>query len=86
MARTKKPANFEQSLEKLESLVDALETGDLTLEQSLKSFEEGIALTRACQTALNEAEQTVKVLTEKNGEPVFEDTSFEPTESDDLDD
>ena len=86
MARTKKPANFEQSLEKLEWLVDALETGDLTLEQSLKSFEEGIALTRACQTALNEAEQTVKVLTEKNGEPVFEDTSFEPTESDDLDD
>ncbi len=86
MARTKKPANFEQSLEKLESLVDALETGDLTLEQSLKSFEEGIALTRACQTALNEAEQTVKVLTEKNGEPVFENTSFEPTESDDLDD
>lgn len=83
MAKSKKQPDFEQSLEQLESIVDALEAGDLTLEQSLKSFEEGIALTRACQSALNDAEQTVKMLTEKNGKPIFEDVDLEDSEVDD---
>lgn len=77
MAKSSKQPDFEQSLEKLETLVEALETGDLTLEQSLKSFEEGIALTRVCQTALTEAEQTVKILTEKGGKAVFEDMDID---------
>ncbi|MBT5923411.1 MAG: exodeoxyribonuclease VII small subunit [Cellvibrionales bacterium] len=77
MAKSKKAPDFEQSLEQLESLVEALEAGDLTLEQSLKQFEEGIALTRACQTALSEAEQTVKILTEKSGQAALEDMDID---------
>ncbi|MDB4456294.1 exodeoxyribonuclease VII small subunit [bacterium] len=77
MAKSKKTPDFEQSLEQLESLVEALEAGDLTLEQSLKQFEEGITLTRACQTALGEAEQTVKMLTEKSGQPTLEDLDID---------
>ena len=68
MAKSKKTPDFETSLERLEEIVECLETGDLSLEQSLKQFEEGVSLTRACQTALTDAEQTIKVLTEKNAE------------------
>lgn len=63
MPRAKKQPDFEQSLERLESIVDSLEAGELSLEESLKVFEEGVALTRNCQKALNEAEQRVKQLT-----------------------
>lgn len=68
MASKKKALNFEESLQSLEKLVNELEKGDLSLEDSLKSFEEGIALTRHCQAALQEAEQKVQLLTEQNGE------------------
>ena len=60
--------NFETSLEKLNLLVEKMESGGLSLEDSLKSFEEGVALTRQCQTALQQAEQKVQILLEKNGE------------------
>ena len=53
---------FEASLKKLETLVETMEAGELSLEESLKAFQEGIALTRACQTALADAEQTVAQL------------------------
>ena len=46
----------------LEELVDRLEQGDLPLEESLAAFERGVMLTRACQTALKEAEQKVEIL------------------------
>lgn len=61
---TKKPENmdFESALAELEQLVDKLETGDLSLEQSLKSFERGIQLVRAGQQKLTQAEQQVQVL------------------------
>ena len=58
------PPSFEQSLVELESIVDALERGDMTLEESLGAFERGVALTRACQKALDAAEQRVRILTE----------------------
>ena len=63
----KKPENlsFEEALSELEELVDRLEQGDITLEDSLKSFERGIALTRNCQQALTQAEQKVSILSEK---------------------
>jgi len=63
----KKPENlsFEEALNELEALVDRLEQGDISLEDSLKSFERGIALTRNCQQALSEAEQKVSILSEK---------------------
>ncbi|MBF66383.1 MAG: exodeoxyribonuclease VII small subunit [Gammaproteobacteria bacterium] len=63
------PYPFEVSLEKLEALVARLEGGELSLEDSLTSFEEGIRLTRECQQALRTAEQKIALLTEK-GEAV----------------
>ena len=63
---------FEASLKRLEELVDKMEKGELSLEASLKTFEEGIKLTRECQQALKEAEQKVSLLVEKNGEQPYE--------------
>ena len=54
--------DFEKSLAELEQLVETMEKGDLTLEESLKQFERGVSLTRACQKALADAEQKVKLL------------------------
>ena len=71
----KKSYPFEASLYKLEKLVEKMEDGDLTLEESLKIFEEGVKLTRECQQALADAEQRVKVLMEANGE--ITSTDFE---------
>jgi exodeoxyribonuclease VII small subunit len=54
--------NFEDALANLEQLVDAMEQGELSLEESLKAFEQGIKLTRECQAALEQAEQKVLLL------------------------
>lgn len=67
MAVKKKGADFEQSLSALEALVNKMEEGDLTLEESLKAFETGIQLTRDCQTRLAAAEQQVQKLMEQQG-------------------
>ncbi len=75
---TKKSYPFEASLEKLEKLVETMEDGDLTLEESLRIFEEGVKLTRECQQALADAEQKVKVLIEENG--TISSTDFEVDE------
>ena len=64
MAR-KKAADFETSLAELQTLVERLESGELSLEDSLGAFEQGIRLTRDCQQALAEAEQKVQLLLEK---------------------
>ena len=61
-----KSLDFESALRDLEALVEQLESGDLPLEESLKAFEEGIALTRHCQSALQAAELKVKELTEND--------------------
>jgi exodeoxyribonuclease VII small subunit len=68
---TKKVAkfNFEEALTNLENLVEAMEAGDLSLEEALKAFEQGIKLTRECQQALEQAEQKVQVLLAQTGEP-----------------
>jgi len=58
-----KTDSFEDSLAELEALVDRMESGDLTLDESLQAFERGIALTRNCQQALQAAEQRVDILT-----------------------
>ena len=60
--------DFENAMEELESLVTAMEQGELSLEESLAAFEKGIKLTRECQTALKAAEQKVQVLIGENGE------------------
>ena len=59
--------DLESALEKLELLVESLEQGDLSLEDSLKAFEAGIKLTRQCQETLAAAEQKVQMLIEQNG-------------------
>jgi len=73
LASKKNTPNFESSLEELENLVESLEKGDLSLEESLKKFEHGVKLTRTCQSALKEAEQKVQILMEQNGEPVLKE-------------
>lgn len=53
---------FETALARLEEIVQALEKGDLPLEQSLKLFEEGVRLARYCTRRLDEAERKVEIL------------------------
>ena len=67
--------DFEKKLARLEEIVAKMESGDLSLEDSLKSFEEGVRLSRECNTQLSEAEQKVKLLLsiDGNGQAVTED-------------
>lgn len=57
-------ADFERSLDELERLVEKMEHGDLTLEESLAAYERGVGLYRKCQTALEQAELRVRLLTD----------------------
>lgn len=57
-------ASFEQAIEELEQLVQKMERGDLSLDESLQSYERGIALYRHCQTALEQAELKVRQLSD----------------------
>ena len=65
MAKNAAPA-LEPSLDSLETLVERMESGELTLEDSLKAFEEGVRLSRECQQALQQAEQKVRILLEQS--------------------
>jgi len=67
MAKKKQSYDFEQSLSSLEQLVEQMESGELSLEKALETFEQGIQLTRECQTMLAEAEQKVQLLVDNNG-------------------
>lgn len=79
MARKK--TDFEKSLTELETLVQQMESGKLSLEDSLKAFERGIRLTRECQQALAQAEQKVQMLLADGDE-----FTLEELDSDDDDD
>lgn len=68
MARTAKTPDFEQSLAQLEAVVERMEQGDLPIEEALKAFEQGVKLTRECQSILDQTEQKVQVLIEQQGE------------------
>ena len=70
MNQTSPKIDFEQQLSNLESLVTSLEGGDLTVEESLSSFEQGIKIARECQQALQVAEQRVEVLMKQGDEIV----------------
>jgi exodeoxyribonuclease VII small subunit len=66
---TKKRATapgFEKALQELEALVEKMEQGELSLEDSLQHFEKGVQLSRSCQQALRDAEQKVEILMQKN--------------------
>ncbi len=76
--QNRKTPDFETALAELEALVEKMEQGDMSLDESLKQFERGVLLTRTCQKSLQEAEQKVQILLEKDGQ-----TSLEPFDSDD---
>ena len=57
-------ADFEQSMQSLEDLVARMETGEMTLEESLAAYERGVGLYRSCQQALEEAELRVRLLSD----------------------
>jgi len=75
---TQKLPDFESSLAELESLVEQLESGDLSLDQSLKQFKRGVELTRHCQSVLDNAQQTVKQLMDTDDESSA--VPFEPND------
>ena len=64
--------NFEVSLQQLEQLVQQMEQGQLSLEESMQAFEKGIALTRECQKALDTAEQKVQALIQDDNGQLIE--------------
>ena len=66
MSKKKNQTTFEESLDRLENLVNKMESGDATLEQSLVWFEEGMGLIKSCQLELNNAEQKVQELVKKS--------------------
>ena len=65
--------DLETSLEEITALIEQMEKGDLTLEQSLTSFERGVSLIKHAQKILQEAEQKVQILIKNNGEDKLED-------------
>jgi exodeoxyribonuclease VII small subunit len=79
MSRNNKPPDFEQALSELETLVQRLERGDLPLDEALKHFERGVALTRHCQLSLKAAQQKVEILLKAGSEPTI--APFAPPEA-----
>ncbi len=65
--------NFESAIAELELLVEKMEQGESSLEESLVDFERGVILTRQCQESLKSAEQKVQILLEQNGQQVLTD-------------
>jgi exodeoxyribonuclease VII small subunit len=72
-----KTPDFETALKELETILQRMESGKLSLEESLKVFERGVELTRFCEQALSDAEQKVKILTEQGQEKTFTATQGE---------
>ena len=70
---SQEPVSFENALEELETVVEQLEGGELTLEESLALYERGIALGDHCQKSLDAAEQKVLLLTSRNNDEVLDD-------------
>ena len=62
MTKEDKQMHFEEAFKRLEQIVGNLESGDLSLEESMKLFEEGIRLTEACKSILEDAEQKIQLL------------------------
>ncbi len=75
----KRKPGFENQLKALETIVERLEQGDVSLEESLKLFEKGVQLARACQQSLQEAEQKVQILTRGDDDSI----QLEPLQTND---
>ena len=75
----KKSADFEQSLERLEALVEEMEGGELSLEEMISHFEEGSKLVDLCTKKLNDVEQKIQKLVKQDGE--LKEVPFEAEET-----
>ncbi|MBR3249380.1 MAG: exodeoxyribonuclease VII small subunit [Clostridia bacterium] len=64
----KNKVTFEESMKNLETIVTELEKGDLSLDDSVKKFEEGIKISKECNSILESAEKKISILLEKDGE------------------
>ena len=71
----KKELSFEEAMEKLEEIVNSLESGDFALEESLKLYEEGVKLVNLCNKKISNVEKSIKILLNSDGELVEEDFS-----------
>ncbi len=71
---------FESNLSKLEKIVEKMEAGNLSLDESLVAFEEGIRLSKDCNKRLNQAEEKVKKLLSVDKDGKAETTNFESIE------
>lgn len=74
----KKEQSFEKSLERLEEIVELLESGEFPLEESLTLFQEGVTLVKLCNQKLESVEKSVKILINENGE--FNEKDFDVDE------
>lgn len=77
------PPQFETDLAELEQLVARMERGDLSLEEAIGTFERGVALARACQQALRDAEQKVQLLSRDAGTEILQTLPPADTGNDD---
>src|SRR5262245_43198725 len=87
MSSPEQTVDFEAALAELEALIERMETGELGLEESLKAFERGVALTRECQAALKHAELRVRALAESSaGVSLADLDAFDDEDGDEDDD
>ncbi|MBW2492494.1 MAG: exodeoxyribonuclease VII small subunit [Deltaproteobacteria bacterium] len=74
---------FENAMDKLEKIVQELESADLPLEKAIKKFEEGVQLSKFCSKKLDETEKKITILLKDQNGRVFDKTFISETESDD---
>ena len=85
MPRKRNPPDFEAALGHLEQIVEQLEQGDLSLEESLTAYERGVQLGRVCQQALDAAEKRIMTLAERDGSATLEPFEGDPGDSPEVD-
>ncbi len=81
MVAKRKKLDYEAAVSELESLVERLEQGDISLEDSLKLYERGVLLARDCQEALQAAEQKVQMLIQQSGQSELVECDSDPEAS-----
>ena len=74
---------FEKAMNKLEQIVQELESADLPLEKAIKKFEEGVQLSKFCSEKLDETEKRITMLLKDQNDRVFDKPFISKTESDD---
>lgn len=79
---TAEPLNFEQAMDKLERIVEQLETGDVPLEQAIELFQEGMKMSHYCSQKLEQVEQKIEMLIEENGN--YTKKPFQPADESDV--